>query len=178
MKAYLLHLHQSKKVATSTCNVAAVALRFFYHQALGRSRADFEVPIARTPRKRPPLLQRGEIARLLEHTPIFKHRIFFLAGYSAGLRVSEIVKLRCSDIDSSRMVIRVEQGKGAKDRLTILSVSFLEELREYWRRYQPGEFLFPSRGGTGHLCPEATKVAFRNAKRRAKIGKPGGIHSG
>jgi integrase/recombinase XerD len=102
--------------------------------------------------------------------------VLFLAGYSAGLRVSEIVKLRCSDIDSSRMVIRVEQGKGAKDRFTILSASFLEELREYWRRTQPREFLFPSRGGTGHLCPEAIKGAFRNAKRRAKIDKPGGIH--
>jgi site-specific recombinase XerD len=176
VKGYLLHLHQSKKYATSTCIVASVALRFFYHKALGRSRVDFDIPIAHKPRKLPQLLRREEVARLLAHTPIFKHRVFFLAGYSAGLRVSEIVKLRAVDIDSSRMVIRVEQGKGAKDRLTFLSPSFLEVLREYWRRYQPGEFLFPSRGTRGHLCTAAIKVAFRNAKCRAKIRKPGGIH--
>jgi|ETNmetMinimDraft_25_1059894.scaffolds.fasta_scaffold35476_1 site-specific recombinase XerD len=176
VKAYLFHLHQSKKVATSTCIVAAVALRFFYHKVLGRSRADFDVPIAHQPRKLPQLLRREEVTRLLAHTPIFKHRVFFLAGYSAGLRVSEIVKLRCVDIDSSRMVIRVEQGKGAKDRLTVLSASFLEVLREYWRRTQPGEFLFPSRSTRRHLCTGAIKEAFRHAKRRAKIHKPGGIH--
>lgn len=176
VKAYLFHLHQSKNYATSTCIVATVALRFFYHKALGRSRADFDVPIARKPRKLPPLLRRDEVTRLLAHTPIFRHRVFFLAGYSAGLRVSEIVKLRCVDIDSSRMVIRVEQGKGAKDRLTVLSPSFLEVLREYWRRTQPSDFLFPSRGTRRHVCTGAIKEAFRSAKRRAKIHKPGGIH--
>ena len=176
VKAYLFQLHQNKNYATSTCIVAAVALRFLYHKTLGRSRADFDVPVARKPRKLPQLLRRDEVTRLLVHTPVLRHRVFFLAGYSAGLRVSEIVKLRCVDIDSSRMVIRVEQGKGAKDRFTLLSARFLEVLREYWCRDQPGDFLFPSRGTRGHLCTGAIKEAFRSAKSRAKIHKPGGIH--
>jgi site-specific recombinase XerD len=176
IKAYLLHLHQDEKLSNSTCNVAAAALRFLYHQTLGRSRTDFEIPIARKPAKLPHVLNRDEVVRLLSRTHFLKHRVLFLVAYSAGLRVSEIVKLRPTDIDSGRMVIRVEQGKGAKDRLTILSPRLLEVLRDYWRRGQPGEFLFPSGDGNGHLCTGGLKQAFFQAKLRAKIDKPGGIH--
>ena len=176
VKAYLLHLHQDEKCATSTCNVAAAALRFFYHQTLGRSRTGFEIPIARKPTKLPHVLSRDEVARLLSRTRFLKHRALFMVAYSAGLRVSEIVNLRPRDIDSDRMVIRVEQGKGAKDRLAVLSPRLLEVLRDYFRREQPGEFLFPSRDGKGHLCTGGLKHAFFQAKLRAKIDKPGGIH--
>lgn len=176
VKAYLLHLHQDEKRATSTCNVAAAALRFLYHQTLGRSRTDFDIPIARKPAKLPHVLSRDEVARLLSRTRFLKHRTLFLVAYSAGLRVSEIVKLRPRDIDSGRMVIRVEQGKGAKDRLTVLSPRLLEVLRNYFHRAQPGEFLFASRDGKGHLCTGGLKQAFFQAKLRAKIDKPGGIH--
>jgi site-specific recombinase XerD len=176
VKAYLLHLHQDEKRATSTCNVAAAALRFLYHQTLGRARTDFDIPIARKPAKLPHVLSRDEVARLLSRTRFLKHRVLFLVAYSAGLRVSEIVKLRPRDIDSGRMVIRVEQGKGRKDRLTVLSPRLLEVLRDYFRREQPGEFLFPSRDGKGHLCTGGLKQAFLTAKHRAKIDKPGGIH--
>ena len=176
VKAYLFHLHQNKKRSTSTCNVAAAALRFLYHQTLGRSHTDFDIPIARKPRKLPHVLSRDEVARLLSRTHFLKHRVLFLVAYSTGLRVSEVVKLRPSDIDSDRMVIRVEQGKGAKDRLTLLSPRLLERLREYFRREQPGDFLFSSRDGRGHLCAAALKHAFSQAKGRAEIKKPGGIH--
>jgi site-specific recombinase XerD len=176
VKAYLFHLHQNKKRSTSTCNVAAAALRFLYHQTLGRSHTDFDIPIARKPRKLPHVLSRDEVARLLSRTHFLKHRVLFLVAYSTGLRVSEVVKLRPSDIDSGRMVIRVEQGKGAKDRLTLLSPRLLERLREYFRREQPGDFLFSSRDGRGHLCAAALKHAFSQAKGRAEIKKPGGIH--
>jgi site-specific recombinase XerD len=112
----------------------------------------------------------------MSRTQFLKHRVLFRIAYSSGLRVSEVVMLRPTDIDSDRMVIRVEQGKGAKDRLAVLSPRLLEELREYFRRERPSEFLFPSRDGKGHLCAEALKHAFAAAKRRAKIEKPGGIH--
>ena len=176
VKAYLLHLHQSKKRSTSTCNVAAAALRFLYHQTLGRSHTDFDIPIARKPTKLPHVLGRDEVARLLSRTRFLKHRALFLVAYAAGLRASEIVKLRPTDIDAGRMVIRVEQGKGAKDRLTALSPRLLDVLRDYWRRTQPGEFLFPSRDGKGHLGTRGLQSAFSLAKRRAEIDKPGGIH--
>ncbi len=92
------------------------------------------------------------MARLLSSTHFLKHRVLFLVAYSTGMRVSEVVKLRPRDIDSDRMVIRVEQGKGNKDRLVLLSPRLLEGLREHFRREQPGEYLFASRDGRGHLC--------------------------
>ena len=176
VKAYLFHLHENKNRSIGTCNVAAAALRFLYHRTLGRPQFDFDIPIARAPKKLPHVLSRDEVARLLSCTLFLKHRVLFLVAYSTGLRVSEIVKLRLTDIDSARMVIRVEQGKGAKDRLTLLSPRLLEELRDHFRREQPSDFLFPSHDGRGHLCAAALKQAFSKAKRRAKIKKPGGIH--
>lgn len=173
---HLVYLHQDAKRSTSTCNVAAVALRFLYHQTLGRSVDGFEIPIARKPSKLPHVLSREEVARLLSCTRFGKHRMIFGVAYSAGLRVSEIVNVRITDIDSDRMVIRVEQGKGAKDRFTLLSPRLLEELRMYWRRERPGEFLFPSPRRRGPLCAAALKHAFARAKQRAEINKPGGIH--
>jgi site-specific recombinase XerD len=175
VKAYLLYLLRDEKRATSTCNVAAAALRFLYHQTLGRSRTDFDIPIARKPATLPHVLSRDEVARLLSRTRSLKHRALFLVAYWAGLRVSEIARFRPRDIDAGRMVIRVEQGKGAKDRLTVLSPRLLEVLRDYFRREQPGEFLFPSRDGRGHLFTGALKQAFFQAKLRAKIDKPGEI---
>jgi integrase/recombinase XerD len=177
LKAYLLYLHLTEKRATSTCNVASVALRFLYHRTLGLTQTDFDVPIARAPSKLPHVLSRDEVARLLECTSFLKHRALFLTTYSAGLRVSEVVRLRPADIDSSRMLIRIEQGKGAKDRLTLLSPQLLEELRDYWRRVRPGPlFLFPGRDGRSPVRPTGIKEAFRKAKCRAQIDKPGGIH--
>jgi site-specific recombinase XerD len=176
IKAYLFHLHQNKKRSASTCNVKAGALRFLYHQTLGRSHTEFDIPIARKSTKLPHALSRDEVARLLSSTHFLKHRVLFLVAYSTGMRVSEVVKLRSGDIDSDRMVIRVEQGKGNKDRLVLLSPRLLKELREHFRREQPGQYLFASRDGRGHLCAAALKHAFSKAKRNAEIKKPGGIH--
>lgn len=176
IKAYLLHLHQGANRSTSTCNVASAALRFFYHQTLGRSATGFDIPFARKPKKLPQVLSREEVARLLARTSFLRHRVLFGIAYSAGLRVSEIVRLRPGDIDSGRMVIRVEQGKGAKDRLALLSPRLLEALRLYWRRERPGELLFPSPHRRGPLCAGALKHAFARAKQRAGIEKAGGIH--
>ena len=156
--------------------MTAAALRFLYHRTLSRPRPDFDIPIARMPGKLPHVLSRDEVAHLLSRTHFLKHRLFFLIAYSTGLRVSEVVKLRPRDIDSGRMVIRVDQGKAATDRLTVLSPRLLEALREYFRRQRPGEFLFPSRHGKSHLGAPGIKQAFVAAKHRAKIEKPGGIH--
>ena len=176
LKAYLLYLHLEEKRATSTCNVASVALRFLYHKTLGRPQTDFDIPMARQPSKLPHVLSREEVARLLTCTSFLKHRALFLTTYSAGLRVSEVVRLRPIDIDSSRMLIRVEQGKGAQDRQTLLSPQLLEALRDYWRRTQPGEYLFPGRDGRSPVRATGVKEAFAKAKLRARIDKPGGIH--
>jgi site-specific recombinase XerD len=176
VKDYLFHLHRDRKRSNSTVNVTSAAMRLFYHHTLGRSRADFAIPLARRPAKLPQVLSRDEVARLLSRTRFRKHHILFRVAYSTGLRSSEIVKLRARDIDSGRMVIRVEQGKGAKDRLVLLSPRLLEGLRQHFRRETPGEYLFSSRDGRGHLCAGALKHAFAKAKARATITKPGGMH--
>jgi len=176
VKAYLLYLHEQANRSTSTCNVAAAALRFLDQQTLGRSAASYPIPFARKPKKLPQVLSREEVARLLSGTRFLRHRVLFGIAYAAGLRVSEIVRLRPSDIDSDRMGIRVEQGKGAQDRLALLTPRLLEELRAYWRRERPGELLFPSPIRPGPLCAGALKHAFGRAKERAQIHKPGGIH--
>jgi len=139
-------------------------------------RTDFDVAIARTPSKLPEVLSRDEVARLHACTSFPKHRVLFLTTYAAGLRVSEVVRLRPTDIDSSRMLIRVEQGKGAKDRQTLLSPQLLEALRDYWRQARPEAYLFPGRDGRSPIRATAVKEAFRKAKTRARIEKAGGVH--
>ncbi len=177
MQAYLLHLHRDRKLSASTCNVAVSGLRFFYGVTLRRPNTTFLIPAARQSVKRPHILNREELGRLFSSTHLLKHRALFLTAYASGLRVSELVALKTSDIDADRMVIRVEQGKGARDRTTILSPRLLELLRTYWQSEKPTPWLFPARHGKGHLCTRGATWAYVNAKRRAGVSKPGGIHT-
>jgi site-specific recombinase XerD len=174
---YLLHLYREKGRSHSTCNQAVAALRFFYHVTLRRRVASFAIPAARQPSKLPHILSREELVRLFAQTRLLRHRALLLTVYATGLRVSEVVALRVCDIDSDRRVLRVEQGKGARDRTTLLSPRLLAVLRQYWQHERPQLWLFPSRDGKGHLCSEAAKRAYAKAKLRAKIQKPGGIHT-
>jgi site-specific recombinase XerD len=114
VQRYLLHLIQERKLAWSSCNIAVSGLRFFYHTTLKRAQVQFDIPRARAPQKLPQILSREEIARLIELTPNLKHRVILMLAYGAGLRVSELCHLKLGDIDSSRMSIRVEQGKGPR----------------------------------------------------------------
>jgi site-specific recombinase XerD len=134
---YLLHLIQERKLSWSSCNIAAQGIRFFYRITLKRSEAQFLVPTARQPQKLPQILSREEVASLIEKTLNLKHRAILMSAYGAGLRLTEICHLKVSDVDSKRMTIRVEQGKGAKDRYTLLSPTLLGELRRYWCVYRP-----------------------------------------
>jgi site-specific recombinase XerD len=125
----------------------------------------------------PEPLSRDEIARLFEITTNLKHRALLMTVYGGGLRVSEVVCLRPQDIHSGRMLIRVNQGKGRKDRYTLLSARLLEELRTYWRQYRPQQgWLFPGGNGKGSLSAGAAKRIFYAAKERAGIVHGHGIH--
>jgi len=176
VQAYLLHMLQEEKLSWSTCNIAAHALRFLYHTTLGRDRTQFCIPAAKQPSRLPEILSQEEIVRLFDATPNPKHRALLMTTYAAGLRVSEVVNLKVTDIDSDRMSLRVEQGKGAKDRYTLLSPRLLEELRSYWRRDRPAVWLFPSRTGRPLDVSAAQKIYY-TAKLRARISKRGGIHA-
>jgi len=174
---YLLHLIEDRKLAWSSCNIVAQGLRFFYRVTLKRSEAQFAVPRARQPQKLPQILAREEVMMLNENTADLKHRAILMMAYGAGLRLNEICHLKVTDIDSKRMTIRVEQGKGAKDRYTLLSPRLLAELRRYWTFYRPKLWLFTSRDGLEPISDGTVQKIYHHAKVRARIAKQGGIHS-
>jgi site-specific recombinase XerD len=174
--AYLLYLIRDRQRSWSTCNITVNALRFLYHTTLKRDRTTFCVPSPRQPGTLPAILSREEIERLIAHAANPKHRTMLLTIYSAGLRLNEALHLRVTDIDSARMTIRVEQGKGGKDRYTVLSRRLRETLRAYWTTARPTTWLFPSQETGRPLHPTALQKAYHLAKLRAGIKTPGGIH--
>jgi len=176
VRDFIHHLITQRKVAFSTCNLRLAGIRFFFQQVLRRDDFPLRVPAKRSGRLPEPL-SRSEVARLFEVTTNTKHRVLLMTAYGGGLRVAELVRLKPQDIHSQRMLIRVNQGKGHKDRYTLLSPRLLEELRAYWREYQPKEWLFPNGGGNGPLPADTARKFFYKAKRRAHIQHGHGIHS-
>lgn len=177
VQQYLLHLIQERRLAWSSCRVAVAGLRFFYEITLGRARAAFTVPLPKGAQKLPEILSREEVARLLASVATLKHRVLLMTTYAGGLRVGEVVRLRGTDLDAERMLIRVEQGKGRKDRYTLLSRRLLEELRHYERVYRPTPWLFPQRRHAVPMDPSSALRIYHGAKARAGIRKHGGIHA-
>jgi site-specific recombinase XerD len=133
VQAYLLHLIRDRQRSWSTCNITVNALRFLYHTTLKRDRTTFTIPAPRQRQKLPAILSREEVEQVIAHAPNPKHRTMLLTTYAAGLRLNEVLHLRVTDIDSARMTIRVEQGKGGKDRYTVLRPRLLDALRGYWK---------------------------------------------
>ena len=178
VQAYLLHLRQDRHLSFSTVNQAASANRFLYEVVLGHERVRFPIPQAKAPQKQPQVLARAELAALFAacHHPL--HRALLQTIYAGGLRVSEACALRLTDVDSQpdRMCLRVEQGKGARDRYTLLAPTLLSELRGYVRSCRPQTWLFPNRAGTTEISVQTTQRLFRAACERARITKRGGVH--
>ena len=174
---YLLHLLQERKLAHSSCNVVASALQFFYRVTLKQREVEFCLPRPKVPQRLPQILSREEVAALFENTPNLKHRAFLMTTYGGGLRLLEACHLKVSDIDSDRMTLRIEQGKGAKDRYTLLSPRLLKELRGYWIAHRPALWLFPSPRVADHpMNPHSAQRIFYAARDRAGITKQCGIH--
>jgi integrase/recombinase XerD len=181
IKAYLLHLIREKQLARATMNVVVSALRFFYAHVLHRSidEIDVSLPRMRGQIVRPQVYSIEEMERLLGVSGLNpKHRVLLMTTYAAGLRVSEVCRLKPEHILSARMQIRVLQGKGRKDRYTALSPRLLTELRDYWRKYRPQQWLFPSQAKLG--SPLTTRSAERIFDRAVAVAGPpdrGGIHA-
>lgn len=140
--SYLTWLREEKKVSSSAFNQVSSALRFLYGKVLDRAEVVPRVPYARRGRRLPVVLSRDEVARLIGSIEIFRYRVLMTTIYACGLRIGEALSLRPGDIDSHRMMLRVRQGKGRKDRELPLPPMLLDLLREYWRRERPSEFLF------------------------------------
>ena len=178
VQRYLLYLIEERELAHSSCNIVCSGLEFFYRVTLKRRETEFCLPRPKVPSKLPQILSREEVAALFDKTMNLKHRAFLMTTYGGGLRLQEACQLKVGDIDSDRMTLRVECGKGAKDRYTLLSPRLLAELRRYWMTQRPRLWLFPAaRDSEQPLSRNSAQRIYYTAKERAGISKGGGIHA-
>jgi len=177
VQTFMVSLLEKEKLSHSTQNCIVAGLRLFYQRVLLRPNVEIWIPRRRVPQRLPEVLSVEEVSRLLAATTNPKHGTLLMTVYSAGLRLGEVLNLQLSDIDSSRMVIRIRCGKGGKDRDTILTQSLLRELRAYWKLERPPEWLFPGLSLMRPLNRKSAREAFGRAKRRAGITKKCSIHT-
>jgi integrase/recombinase XerD len=176
VRAFQVHL-VSSGISWPGLNQTVCALRFFYGVTLGHGETPERIPYAREPRKLPVVLSADEVVRFLEAVPSLKTRAALTTAYAAGLRASEAVGLKVGDIDSGRMVIRVEHGKGGKDRYVMLSAQLLGILRTYWRLARPEHWLFPGRDGSKPTDVQVLHGACRSACAAAGLAKRVTVHT-
>jgi site-specific recombinase XerD len=179
VQRYLLYIRDERKLSGSTCNQIRCALKFFYEVTVRRPQASLAVPPMRQAQKLPQILSREEVERICAATRSLRERVLLMAAYGGGLRVSEVVAVRPADLDAERGVIRVEQGKGKKDRYTVLAERLVRELAQYYEVYGcPAHWVFPQRAdATRHMDVASAQKIYTTAKRRAGIEKVGGIHA-
>jgi site-specific recombinase XerD len=170
LRRFQLHMAQ-QQVSPWSINAAIAALRFFFTVTLERPDLVRPLRIVNEPRKAPVVLSQEEVARLLEAAPGLKYKAALSVAYGAGLRVSEVANLKVSDIDSERMTLRVEQGKGQRDRYVMLSPQLLELLRDWWRTARPQVWLFPGQNPINPMTPRQLNRAVTAAKDLAGIAK-------
>jgi len=177
IESYLLYLIKTKNPSNSFQNQNINAIKFYYEQVLEHSRTVYNLPRPKKPNQLPCVMSEREVGLLLSTVVNLKHKAILHLIYSAGLRVSELVQLRVSDIDSDYMMIHIHSGKGKKDRYTILAESTLEILREYWKAYKPNKWLFEAQDKKEHYNIRSAQKVFKCALKKAGINKPYSIHS-
>ena len=177
IRQYELYLLEEKRLSPDSINQFVSAVRFLYLNTLEMPWTSEYFPRVKRPSKLPVVLSQEEILQFFDHVDGMKNRAALMTSYGAGLRVSETVSLRVSDIDSKRMLIRVEQGKGKKDRYAMLSPRLLEVLRRYWLCYRPGDYLFASWRPNRHMCAGSLQMACREAAIRSGLRKRITVHT-
>lgn len=172
VRSYQAHLLKTRMLAPGTMAVTTSALRFLYMVTLKRDWTVDDIPMPKKPWKLPIILSPEEVAHFLECVDSLKHRTILTTAYAAGLRVSEVIHLKVTDVDSQRMVLRIEQGKGRKDRYVMLSPRLLDALRAYWRTAHPKVWLFPGQipgqpitRATVELACQKAHAPLRSASR-------------
>jgi integrase/recombinase XerD len=176
IKQYLLDLIRNKNISTSQQNQRINAIKFYYEKVLRRKKTYYYFERSKREKKLPVVLSRSEIKMILGKTNNLKHKCILMALYSGGLRRGELIKLEISDIDSERMLIRIRNSKGNKDRYTLLSMQLLAMLREYYRIYQPSRWLFEGPGGTPYSATSIENI-FRRALKKSGIHKRATPHT-
>jgi site-specific recombinase XerD len=178
IRAYQVYLTEEKKLSPRSITIAVSALRFLYKVTLRRGwNLEEIIPAPQQPQKLPVILSPDEVLEFLGCVRASNHRTILTCCYAAGLRISEAVALDVSHIDSRRMMIRVQQGKGQKDRYVMLSPKLLGTLREWWRRERPQPWLFPGNIPGRHISTDAVEHACQEAHRVCRIAKPITPHS-
>lgn len=178
IRAYQVYLTNEKKLAPGSVLIAVAALRFLYKVSLKKDWTFEEViPAPKKPQTLPIVLSPEEVLQFLGCVTNTKHHAILTTCYAAGLRISEAVRLTIPDIDSQRMVLHVDQGKGQKDRYVMLSPKLLEILRAWWRVEKPKPWLFPGDNPGQHISKDAVEQACQKARRRCSIPKPITPHS-
>ena len=173
IRAYQIYLTNERKLAVASILIAVAALRFLYTVTLKKTwRVEDIIPAPKKPQRLPVVLSPDEVLQFLACVPSPKHRAILTTCYAAGLRISEVLHLRPTDIDSRRMVIRVDQGKGQKDRYVMLSPKLLELLRTWWRVERSSAWLFPGDRPGQAISKDAVEQACQKARRRCGIPKP------
>jgi len=174
---YIVHLLSEGKLAVGTCHAIITALRFFYIVTLEQNGASVTIPQIKRETRLPEILGSEQLERVFAAPRNPKHRVLLMTAYSGGLRVNELVHLKVTDIHSDRMMIRVDQGKGKKDRYTLLSKRLLSELRSYWKIKRPAVWLFPGIKRHEPLCARMAQKVYAQAVAKAGITRKGGIHT-
>jgi integrase/recombinase XerD len=177
VRAFQLHLLDHDHASWSRFNQIVCALRFLYRVTLGRPDVVKMIPFGKRPKTLPAVLSRQEVLELFAALPDNAYRTLVRTTYACGLRISEVLRLRVADIDSQRGVLVVRQGKGQKDRLVPLSPALLDELRAYWRRFRPGDWLFPGKKPGRHLNINALQRTFARLVRRLGLRKGVSMHT-
>ncbi|MFT4564921.1 MAG: integrase/recombinase XerD [Gammaproteobacteria bacterium] len=178
LRAWFLYLVKERRLSAASCRLYLNGVKFFYRQVLKRAEFDVDIPVPRRAQRIPELLTRSEVRAIIDVCTPHKHQMMLMTCYGCGLRVSELVRLRLRDIDGERSVLRIEQGKGNKDRLVTIPATLLTQLRQYWQGQRPSQYLFPRyRQWEVPLGVSTAQKAFMRAKLTAGIDKIGGIHS-
>ena len=178
IRTYQVYLTTEKQLAPSTIVVSVAALRFLYTVTLKKDwTIDAVLPMPKRPQRLPVILSPDEVRQFLAEVARPNHRAILTSCYAAGLRISEAVRLQVADIDSQRQVLRVELGKGRRDRYVMLSPKLLAELRTWWRVARPSHWLFPGARAHRHISTNAVAQACRHARWRSRIPKPITPHS-
>jgi site-specific recombinase XerD len=177
IKAFLHHLISEKKLSASTVNAYNAALKFLYEKTLKKGWNSDNLPRLKKPKKLPEVLTKEEVQSLFDVTDNLKHKCILMTVYGSGLRLSEIIGLKVSDIDSKNMRIFIRQGKGKKDRYAILSQKSLEVLREYWKVYKPKDWLFEGREKGTPYSGRSAQDLFYKAVEKAGIKKDVSLHT-
>ena len=181
IRQYQVHLFRDRKLSPGTIGLRTCALRFLFVKTLGRPYLPDHIPFPKRQRRLPTILDQQEVAQLIDSASNLMHRTMMMMLYATGLRLAEMCHLKVADIDSTRMVIHVRQGKGSRDRDVLLTPELLETLREYWRWMKPKTYLFPGTvKGWRADVPITEKIvwqAVREAAERAGITKHVSPHS-